>query len=305
MADRIPVEGLKEGNVSADVRVLQQILSDFGYLEESPTAIFGEKTKEALIKFQLDNKVIESEGHPAAGYVGPGTITAFKKLTGSKYYINSEDQIAIAKLKAEDERAEAIALANELAKTVPGEGSEPVAPEDEFYQLLETLSQEWVKEHTPIEDDLNASKKPEIQLAAAKTKTNDELSEIKEILSPIFNPFDHSLRLGSKHPEVKKMQTVLKENGYFEGELITDYFGPQTKKAVAQFQVDYGIVPTVKSPEAGIVGPKTIKALNAFYYQNEFSLPKEITSKIRAPAIHPSDLNKATQHASASKGAKS
>jgi len=288
-ADRIPVEGLKEGDISANVRILQQLLADLGYLDEKPTAIFGEKTKEALITFQLEKKLIEDRNHPAAGYVGPGTITELKKIVMEKYLINGEDYAVIAKLKADDERAEAIALAEELAQKAPAEGVEAQDPKDELYKLLEELSQEWVKEHTPSEElDLQASAKSTIQLASAKTP--DTLSEIKEKLAPIFNPFDHSLRLGSKHPEVEKMQILLKNNGYFQGEVITDYFGPQTKKAIAQFQVDHQIVSSIYNAEAGIVGPKTIKALNALYYQNEFSLPQEVTGKIRAPAIHPSDL---------------
>lgn len=303
-ADRIPVEGLKEGDISANVRVLQQLLADLGYLEEKPTAIFGEKTKEALIDFQIEKKLIENRNHPAAGYVGPGTITEFKKVVLEKYLINGGDHAIIAKLKADDERAAAIALAEELASKKPVEGNEPADPRDELYDLLQNLSDEWIKEHTPAEDaELHSSTKASIQLA--KSNAPDLLSDIKEKLAPIFNPFDHSLRLGSKHDEVKKIQTILKEKGYFEGELITDYFGPQTKKAIAKFQVDYGIVSSIYSSEAGIVGPKTLKALNALYYQNEFSFPIEITSKIRAPAIHPSDLNKPLQQASAGSGTKS
>jgi peptidoglycan hydrolase-like protein with peptidoglycan-binding domain len=285
----IPAEGLEEGTVSSDVRLLQEMLVEMGYLDENPTAIFGEKTKQALIQFQLEKGIIDSKDHAAAGYVGPGTHSALKKSSLEKYLISANDQVVIAKLKAQDEKEEAIALADELALHKPNENEEAEATRDEFYELLKTLSDEWVKEHTPSEEgDINASAKPEIQLAS--TKIPDNLSEVKAILEPIFNPFDHSLKLGSKHSEVEKMQILLKNNGYFEGEMITDYFGPQTKKAIAQFQVDYKIVASIHHSEAGIVGPKTIKALNALYYQNEFSLPREVTGKIRAPAIHPSDI---------------
>jgi len=86
------------------------------------------------------------------------------------------------------------------------------------------------------------------------------------------------------------MQQALRASGYFEGKLITNYFGPQTKKAIVQFQLDTGIIDSIYSAEAGIVGPKTVRALNALHYKNEFTLPYEITNKVRAPAVHPDDL---------------
>lgn len=284
--DKIPGEGLGLGSVDPQVRILQELLADLGYLHEESTAIFGEKTKEALINFQLERGLINDKNHQAAGYLGPNTHKELEKLALERYSISAGDRAIVARLNAGDEAAASIALADELALQKP---SENIDQKDELYQILEDLSHEWVKEHTPQESNLHTFANPEIKLAS--TNTSSGFMEVKEKLTPIFNPFSNTLRLGSKHKDVEIMQKLLKANGYFHEENITNYFGPKTKKAMALFQVDYGIIASTGSKDAGIVGPKTIKALNALYYNNEFSLPKEIAGKIRAPAIHPSDLS--------------
>lgn len=65
-----------------------------------------------------------------------------------------------------------------------------------------------------------------------------------------------SLSLGKSGSEVTKLQTRLKELGFFTGD-ITGYFGSITEKAVKDFQIAKGIEPL------GIVGPKTRTALNS------------------------------------------
>lgn len=295
-------ENLEEGDVSDEVRTLQELLAQLGYLEEKPTAIFGEKTKAALIKFQLEKGLIDNAEHPAAGYVGPGTKAAFEKEALREYFISGADQELITKLNAEKIETAAIAEANELAGNEPATTEEP-SP-DEYTEMLKALSQEWLQDHTPTEAAPEASTKAIIQLASAKSQINDPLSNLKNKLSPIFNPFDRSLQVGSKHAEVKKLQEFLKALGYYENELMTDYFGTETKKAVAKFQLEQGIVKSLTSSEAGIVGPKTVKALNAVYYQQEFSLPQETSNKVRAPAVHPDDLKIPTQLKQASTGSK-
>jgi hypothetical protein len=61
-------------------------------------------------------------------------------------------------------------------------------------------------------------------------------------------------RLGSKGPEVERIQTRLKELGYYRGPLDGD-FGGGTESAVKAFQKAKGLTPD------GIVGPQTWKRL--------------------------------------------
>jgi N-acetylmuramoyl-L-alanine amidase len=61
-------------------------------------------------------------------------------------------------------------------------------------------------------------------------------------------------KIGSRSEEVRNIQQVLKEQGYYNGK-IDGIFGTATKNAVILFQKDYGLVAD------GIVGENTLKAM--------------------------------------------
>ncbi len=61
-------------------------------------------------------------------------------------------------------------------------------------------------------------------------------------------------KIGSRSDEVRDIQTVLKSQGYYEGN-VDGIFGTATRNAVVAFQRDNGLSPD------GIVGEKTLKAL--------------------------------------------
>lgn len=87
-------------------------------------------------------------------------------------------------------------------------------------------------------------------------------------------------KMGSRGEEVKKIQTALRDLGYFNSQ-IDGIYGTLTKKAVERFQKDYGL--TVD----GIAGKNTLKALkikdgDQDYYSgissNDFELLARIIS---------------------------
>lgn len=61
-------------------------------------------------------------------------------------------------------------------------------------------------------------------------------------------------KMGSRSQEVKDIQTVLKQQGYYTGK-VDGIYGTATKNAVIKFQKNNGLTPD------GIVGTKTLKAL--------------------------------------------
>ncbi|USK62402.1 NlpC/P60 family protein [Peribacillus asahii] len=66
---------------------------------------------------------------------------------------------------------------------------------------------------------------------------------------------DRTLKSGMTHVEVKQLQEVLKQKGYFTNKTTTTYFGTVTKSAVIKFQKSKGLTAD------GIVGVNTYKAL--------------------------------------------
>ena len=71
-------------------------------------------------------------------------------------------------------------------------------------------------------------------------------------------------KIGSRSDEVKKIQTALRDKGYFTSN-IDGIFGTLTKNAVIAFQKDNGLTPD------GIAGEKTLKALGITNGDSSFS----------------------------------
>jgi len=69
----------KLGEVSVKVRELQKKLKLVGYFDYKDTAIFWNITKESIIKYQLDNKLIENRNQYWAGIFWPKTKEKLKQ----------------------------------------------------------------------------------------------------------------------------------------------------------------------------------------------------------------------------------
>lgn len=83
----------------------------------------------------------------------------------------------------------------------------------------------------------------------------------------MLNQISTQLQVGSSGPDVTTLQTLLALNHtiYPQGR-VTGYFGPLTRDAVAQFQVNYGL------PPIGRVGPRTLAKVNGLIGANASEL---------------------------------
>ena len=82
------------------------------------------------------------------------------------------------------------------------------------------------------------------------------------MLPEVKGPFG----IGTSGDEVKKLQTMLKYDGVFSGD-VTGYYGPLTQKAVETFQTKYNLVTsgTPGTTGFGLAGPDTRAKLNQLY----------------------------------------
>jgi 3D (Asp-Asp-Asp) domain-containing protein len=76
-------------NVSPQVRDLQLILKHFWYFDDKDTAIFWNKTKQAIISMQLDREIITNKNSIWAWVYWPNTKKELIKLL-SEYYFQEE-----------------------------------------------------------------------------------------------------------------------------------------------------------------------------------------------------------------------
>lgn len=76
--------------------------------------------------------------------------------------------------------------------------------------------------------------------------------------------FLNDLELGMKNEEVKKLQEILQQMGFFPaGQECTGFYYGITRQAVLDFQLKYGIVQSKEESGAGRFGPKTREKLNS------------------------------------------
>jgi len=118
------------------------------------------------------------------------------------------------------------------------------------------------------------------QLIASKTASYKEKKENKSFLANILSPsqepetveeteekitlaFNSDLNPGSSGEDVEKLQKTLKDLGYFNGAIVTSYYGDVTKEAVINFQKDKKIISSDEDKGAGRFGPQTRDLLNS------------------------------------------
>jgi len=92
-----------------------------------------------------------------------------------------------------------------------------------------------------------------------------------------------SLSYGMTEPSIADLQTFL-------GVRTTGYFGPLTKAAVIEWQVQNGVISSAFSDGAGIVGPKTRAAMrceNAVRATNIVTTPSVIIASSTRPTSLP------------------
>lgn len=86
----------------------------------------------------------------------------------------------------------------------------------------------------------------------------EPLSEVSSVASAISR-FTQYLSTGAQSGQVRALQTILKDRGFFPSDVdTTGYYGPITERAVTQFQQQHAITPL------GVVGPLTRALLNSF-----------------------------------------
>lgn len=111
------------------------------------------------------------------------------------------------------------------------------------------------------EIELEGYSESEKHYTAQESGGNSE-SEVKTQVQTASSSglFSGQLKIGSSGEDVAKLQQILKDLKYYEGE-ITSVFDAKTHEAVARFQISKNVVPSQNSYGAGYVGPVTSSLL--------------------------------------------
>lgn len=215
---------LSIGNSGEVVRELQNELTALNYYRGPVTGYYGELTEHAVFKFQQSQFLTGDRSSAGAGIFGPKTRDRMNEILASRNYI----KVLVASA-AVAEKTPVVVASAEVAVETP---TDDFSFSDGFEPGVEDIAVEVVEET--------------VEVASAAAIIEGELS------------------YGMVGPEIKKLQIFLRDQGFFEGGLITDYYGPVTREAVRNFQLEYGIIDGVEDTGAGRVGPATLRLINNF-----------------------------------------
>jgi peptidoglycan hydrolase-like protein with peptidoglycan-binding domain len=235
----VPTRLLKEGDIDREVLTLHNDLKRLGYFSGTPTETYDSVTREAVRAFQVSKKITSTgiadaetrKAIEAAVKVVPAAATTTSSNALGEGASGAQVRELQQKLKDRGffsggvtgyfgaiTRAAVIAFQKSL-------GLEPVG---------------FVGPKTRAALDASVVSAPVVP--AAQTTTTGVLTKY--------------LELGSRGDEVRVLQNLLKQAGFFTEE-VTGYFGQITRTAVIAFQTAHAIEPL------GVVGPRTRTALNA------------------------------------------
>jgi peptidoglycan hydrolase-like protein with peptidoglycan-binding domain/transcriptional regulator with XRE-family HTH domain len=140
--------------------------------------------------------------------------------------------------------------------------------EDPPKEEIDSLSIFQRKKKKPDEQPME-NKEPIKEPPPQHSLTSSYFEDDKQFIS-ILNSL-RNIMIGHKGEDVEIIQTVLKDLGYKSIKRIDGVFGPETDKAIRQFQVDHFI------ESDGIVGPTTLSMLDVEATKFETSKQKKTT----------------------------
>lgn len=76
----------KFGETSSNVRNLQLTLKQLGFFNQKDTAIYGEKTKESVLAYQISRKLVSTKDDLGAWMIGPRTLETMKNDIKQQFF---------------------------------------------------------------------------------------------------------------------------------------------------------------------------------------------------------------------------
>ena len=253
---------LKAGDESTAVRQLQENLAALGYYSGSITGHFGSITQEAVKKFQRQN------GLSADGVAGSKTLDKIAQMLGSGSASGSSSDSSSSgsgsgstgssTLLKEGDESDAV---RQLQENLTALGYYSGSITGHFGSITQEAVKKFQRQNGLSADGIAGSKT--LDAISSKMSGNSSSSSGSSSSSSSSSSYSaltldttKTLQRYSEGDEVRKLQTMLSDLGYYSGNK-TGSFGELTKEAVIAFQQAKGL------SADGIAGPRTLAALNA------------------------------------------
>ena len=118
---------------------------------------------------------------------------------------------------------------------------------------------------TTVQVPSTAEEKVEVATASKETvKTTKTVKKASTTSVSTGTAIQKGLHRGMRSEAVTALQEKLaKQYGLATSDYVTGFFGAKTQQLVIKFQLEKGLISSSSSSAAGMIGPRTIKALSA------------------------------------------
>ncbi len=252
----------KEGDTSLSVQLLQEHLSDLGYLREAASGYFGPATKQALEAFQKDQN-LDGDGSILDQKTGASIMAAVKRAAADKPISGFVDQASSEAANQEAQRT--LRFLGYYDGRTDGQYRDElfnaILHFQQDHQLVGTAENPGAGRIGPItlkEIEHTWNRK----LVALHAEKYLLLNHVAVTIASRGDSLQSFLEEGYGGDEVRTLQRLLVERNFFPEEEVNGYFGPLTRDAVIRYQLSMGLIKHSSDNGAGIVGPATLTALN-------------------------------------------
>jgi peptidoglycan hydrolase-like protein with peptidoglycan-binding domain len=278
------------GSPTANIKIVQNLLARIKAYTGAIDGIYDDKLIEAIFQFQKINGIVQNRSDDGAGMYGPKTRAMLKALLSGVLNTNTNiasntsstttattPTVPTTALSPDDTRELQKKLHElgffkfdpdgiynkrlidalysfQVAKNIVQSNDEPgagyygtvtQAALEEAYKNYESRKSQMVA----IEAKIDAIKLSRDEVRWAKKE------DYKRLLQNIPR-----LKLNQVHPEIRTLQKILKQVGYFDRK-DTAIFGSVTKNALAKYQLDLKVIDNLGSQYAGILWDVTRTAI--------------------------------------------
>lgn len=240
--------------------MLQEKLQELGYFQHAITGKFGEVTQSALHTFIQDYQVGQSDTQ-LTKRTAAHMLAAVRRKNAQDPIQNYVDSTSSETTLKEAQRI--LRFLGYYSGRTDGKYSPALAD-----AILAFQQENWL---VGTKQDPGAGKIGPITLqhlralwdrtlVTAQAERLLLLQEVKEHVQE-YGSIQQFLAEGNYGPQVRLLQTMLAQRGFFPTEDINGSFGPRTKQAVVEYQIAQGIIASAKGQGAGVIGPKTLSML--------------------------------------------
>ncbi|PIR53519.1 hypothetical protein COU76_00545 [Candidatus Peregrinibacteria bacterium CG10_big_fil_rev_8_21_14_0_10_49_10] len=246
---------------SLSVRMLQEQLKDMGYFRHPITGLYGEVTQQALAHFLQDYHLSEPTDELTAETAAFLLSAAHRKGVANpiQEYVDAESQpetlreaqrilrfLGYYRGRTDGLYTEALADAilrfqqeNFLVGTQDDPGAGRIGP-----LTMQQIRGAWDR-----------------KLVAERAEKFMLLHDVVVHIDAANLSVEQFLSEGDNGSQVRRLQSLLAEGGYFPKKMINGNYGPLTADAVLQYQLARNILHSPQEHGAGVVGPATLTLL--------------------------------------------